>query len=109
MVNSKTKPVDVRRHLIIIDIFRKAIRHPFFRTIPFGKIKLAERVAPIGIFFPGNYWIVSPDPDRLVVMREGESAYPLVDLLLASYRPEEFDNSSDRDGHAMSILTIGDV
>ncbi|KAI4137552.1 MAG: hypothetical protein LQ341_005099 [Variospora aurantia] len=42
-------------------------------------------------------------------MREGESAYPLVDLLLASYRPEEFDNSSDRDGHAMSILTIGDV
>ncbi len=109
LVDGGTKPFEVRLYPVIIDILRKGVRHPFLRAIPFGEIKFAEWITPICGLVPRNHWIVSPDPYRLVVMRERESKNLPMDLLLASYGLEEFDHTSDRNSHAMSILTVGNV
>ena len=59
--------------------------------------------------FPDYHRVVAVDPDRGVVMRDGEREDLWVDLILALYSTEELDDAPHRKGYAVSVLPVCDV
>ena len=56
-----------------------------------------------------NHGVMAVDSHGPVIVRDRKGKDFPIQLFLALHRPEKFDKSSDGDGHAVRVLTIGNV
>jgi len=74
-----------------------------------AKTKISDRVPVIPGVFTGYHRVVTVDPYRLVVVRDGEGENLPVDFILALDSTEELDDAPHRKGHAVGVLPVCDV
>lgn len=91
----------------IVHVLGELVSCPLFFTI--GNIEFTNRVTIEGSLVPFNHRVTAIDSHSGMIMRDGKGEDLSVQLFLALHRPKKLDKSSNGDGHAMSILAIGNI
>lgn len=74
-----------------------------------SEVEQFDGVAVEGGLFPVDHRIMTVDSHCPVIVRDGESEDLLMKLFFALHKSEEFDNTSYRQVHAVSILSVHNI
>ena len=107
VIDGRVDPLMKFRHISIVHVLGELVSYPLFFTI--GEIEFTNRVTIEGSLIPFNHRVIAIDSYSGMIMRDGKGEDLSVQLFLALHRPKKLDKSSNGDGHAMSILAIGNI
>ena len=91
----------------IVHVLGELVSCSLFFTV--GEIEFTNGVTVEGSLVPFNHRVMVIDSHSGMIMRNGKGEDLPIQLFLALHRPKKLDKSSNSDGHAMSILAIGNV
>ena len=107
VIDGRADPFMKFRHISIVHVLGELVSFPLFFTI--GEIEFTNRVSIEGSLVSSNHRVMAIDSHSGMIMRDGKDEDLPIQLFLALHRPKKLDKSSNGDGHAMSILAIGNV
>src|SRR4051794_8982336 len=105
-VDCRAKPFEVRRHPGVIDALGKLVRSPFLFTIKCGKVECMNGMAVERGLFILDHGIMTINPYRSVVMRDGKSQDLPMKLFLAPHEPYTGPRLLEPKSHTVRILSI---
>ena len=95
--------------MIIINILGEFVGGPLFFAFQTREVEFIDCITIEGSSVPFNHGIMAIDSHGGIIVRDGEGENLPMELFLAFYRPEKLNKSSDSDGHAVRVLTIGNI